>query len=632
MSQPIAIVGTACRFPGGASSPSKLWELLSQPFDVLTNPPPERLNLSRFYHENGEHHGSTDVQGRAYFLSEDIRLFDAAFFRINPKEAEGMDPQQRILLETVYEALEAAGYPLEAVSGTRTSVHVGVMNADYTDIQSRDPETMASHHATGTTRSILSNRISYFFNFKGPSVTVDTACSSSLVALHQAVQGLRSGDATVAVAAGANLILDPAMFIAESSLHMLSPDSQSRMWDKSANGYARGEGFAAVILKPLDRAVADGDPIEGVLREICVNSDGRSEKGITNPNSLAQTALIRETYRRAGLDITADRCQYFECHGTGTLAGDPVEARAIRDAFFPISQEPRESSRIPMYVGSIKTVIGHLEGCAGLAAVLKALGAIKHRTIPPNLHFHELNPDLLPFCQNLEVVTEALPWPEPIKPTSPLRVSVNSFGFGGTNAHAIIEEYHPTEEDTRSRMPHNEQAVFIGPLVVSAQSEKSLVSSVATLVEHIRSHPDMDLEEVAWNLQSRRSVLEHKAFFSGSTRDRLLHFMDRFVAESCGSSVTVPQKRPNTEEPGILGIFTGQGAQWASMGRGLALRSSAFRQCIKQCEETLNALQDPPAWSLYEEMMAEESASRVAEATISQPLCTAIQIGLVELL
>lgn len=632
MSQPIAIVGTACRFPGGASSPSKLWELLSQPFDVLTDLPPERLNLSRFYHENGEHHGSTDVQGRAYFLSEDIRLFDAAFFRINPKEAEGMDPQQRILLETVYEALEAAGYPLEAVSGTRTSVHVGVMNADYTDIQSRDPETMASHHATGTTRSILSNRISYFFNFKGPSVTVDTACSSSLVALHQAVQGLRSGDATVAVAAGANLILDPAMFIAESSLHMLSPDSQSRMWDKSANGYARGEGFAAVILKPLDRAIADGDPIEGVLREICVNSDGRSEKGITNPNSLAQTALIRETYRRAGLDITEDRCQYFECHGTGTLAGDPVEARAIRDAFFPISQEPRESPRTPMYVGSIKTVIGHLEGCAGLAAVLKALVAIKHRTIPPNLHFHELNPDLLPFCQNLEVVTEALPWPGPIKPTSPLRVSVNSFGFGGTNAHAIIEEYHPTEEDTRSRMPHNEQAVFIGPLVVSAQSEKSLVSSVATLVEHIRSHPDMDLEEVAWTLQSRRSVLEHKAFFSGSTRDRLLHFMDRFVAESGGSSAIVPQKRPNTEEPGILGVFTGQGAQWASMGRGLALRSSAFRQCIRQCEETLNALQDPPAWSLYEEMMAEESASRVAEAAISQPLCTAIQIGLLELL
>jgi acyl transferase domain-containing protein len=234
MPEPIAVVGSACRFPGGASSPSKLWDLLVQPRDVLVPFPKDRLNLDRFYHPNGEHHGSTDVAGGAYLLEDDYRAFDASFFNISPREAEGMDPQQRMLLESVYEALESAGYPLDRINGSKTSVHVGVMTADFPDIQLRDSETMAAYHATGTARSILSNRISYFFNLKGPSVTVDTACSSSLVALHQALQGLRAGDATAAVVAGANLILDPAMFIAESSLHMLSRDSRSRMWVRFA--------------------------------------------------------------------------------------------------------------------------------------------------------------------------------------------------------------------------------------------------------------------------------------------------------------------------------------------------------------------------------------------------------------
>lgn len=317
MAEPIAIIGSACRFPGNSTSPSKLWELLREPRDVISSLSGDRLNLERFYNRNGEHHGSTDVRGQSYLLYEDYRAFDAAFFNISPLEADGMDPQQRILLETVYEALEAAGCSLETMSGTMTSVHVGVMNGDYNDIQMRDPETLANYHATATSRSILSNRVSYFFNLHGPSVTVDTACSSSLVALHQAVQALQLGDATSAIVAGVNLILDAGLYIAESTLHMLSPDSRSRMWDKSANGYARGEGFAAILLKPLSRAIADGDNIDAVIRGTGVNSDGRTA-GITMPSAAAQTALIEHTYRNAGLDPIADRCQYFECHGTGT--------------------------------------------------------------------------------------------------------------------------------------------------------------------------------------------------------------------------------------------------------------------------------------------------------------------------
>jgi len=402
MSEPIAIVGTACRFPGSCNSPSKLWELLREPRDVLSDFSSDRLNLSRFYHPNGEHHGSTDVNSKGYLLSEDYRLFDAPFFNINPIEADSMDPQQRILLETVYEALESAGCTLKQIRGSLTSVYVGVMNADYSDIQLRDTEALATHHAIGTARSMLSNRISYFFDLKGPSMTIDTACSSSLVALHQAVQSLRNRDTVSAIVAGANLILDPSMYIAESKLHMLSPDSRSRMWDKSANGYARGEGFAVLFLKLLSDAIDNGDHVEGLIRETGVNSDGRT-RGITMPNAAAQTALIQQTYRNAGLDPIADRCQYFECHGTGTLAGDPVEAQAIRDAFFPVDNEPDKLSAEvseKLLVGSIKTVIGHLEGCAGIAGILKALLAIKNKTIPPNMHFSELNPAISPFYTN----------------------------------------------------------------------------------------------------------------------------------------------------------------------------------------------------------------------------------------
>ncbi|PYI09963.1 hybrid PKS-NRPS [Aspergillus sclerotiicarbonarius CBS 121057] len=630
MGEPIAVVGSACRFPGGATSTSKLWQLLRQPTDVLSHFPPDRLNLDRFYHPDGEHHGSTDVQGQSYLLAEDCSLFDAAFFNINPLEADGIDPQQRILLETVYEAVESAGCTLKALQGSSTSVHVGVMNADYWDLQIRDTETLGTHNATGTARSILSNRISYFFDLKGPSMTIDTACSSSLVGLHLAVQGLRNGDATAAIVAGANLILDPAMYIAESSLHMLSPDSRCRMWDKDANGYARGEGFAALLLKPLSRAIQDGDQIEGIIRETGVNSDGRT-KGITMPSAAAQTALIRQTYCRAGLDPVLDRCQYFECHGTGTLAGDPVEARAIRDAFFPDEQtELRSSDRL--FVGSIKTVIGHLEGCAGLAGVLKALLAIRYETIPPNMHFNDLNPSVAPFYGNLKVPTESTPWPLPAA-QAPRRASVNSFGFGGTNAHAIIESYHPpAAESGEAQRPDGER--FVGPLVFSAQTGNSLVSIVKRFERYIDSNPELDLEQLAYALQAR-TTFPTRSFFSGSTRTRLLQFMNKFVSDaeagSTSSAGTRAQLINEKEIPGVLGVFTGQGAQWASMGRGLIQSSPLFRASLERSEQVLRRLPDGPSWSLIQELTAEEG-SRLPEAEFAQPLCTALQIAMVDLL
>ncbi|KAL4759444.1 uncharacterized protein BDW70DRAFT_161729 [Aspergillus foveolatus] len=631
----IAIVGSACRFPGQSDSPSKLWTRLKEPVDLRKTFPPQRLNLARFYHPDGEHHGSTDVRGTSYLLSEDPRQFDASFFNINPREAEGMDPQQRLLLETAYEALEAAGYSLEAMNGSKTSVHVGVMNSDFSNIQLRDPEVLPTYNATGTAISILSNRLSYFFNLKGPSVTIDTACSSSLVALHQAVQGLRAGDATAAIVAGANLIFDPAMYIAESSLHMLSPDSCSRMWDKDANGYARGEGVGVLLLKPLSRAIMDGDHVEAVIRSTGVNSDGRT-KGITMPNAASQTELIRQTYRDAGLDPIRDRCQYFECHGTGTAAGDPIEARAVHDAFFLTETGTASNTLIPdgkLYVGSVKTIIGHLEGCAGIAGVLKAVLAIKNRTIPPNMHFHEPNPKVVPFCNRLEIATVPIPWPDTGR--SPMRASINSFGFGGTNAHAIIEGYDALSSPIREATITPDD-LFIGPLLFSANSSTSLVANVKNMAERIKSDPSIDLESLVWTLYARRSVLPVKAFFTGGTVQRLLNFIDRFVAESeetTNSTAGIKYQPLNpTETPGILGIFTGQGAQWASMGFSLLQQNHVFRAAIERCQAALATLHDGPAWSLVDELVKGAGESRIGEAALSQPLCTALQIGLVDML
>ena len=346
-----------------------------------------------------------------------------------------MDPQQRQLLEVVYEAMESANMTLEQMRGTPTAVYVSLMCDDYAGVIFSDKESVPIYGATGAARSILSNRISYFYDWSGPSYTIDSACSSSLVAVHQAVQQLWNGECSVALAAGANLILSPRMFIAESNLKMLSPNGRCRMWDADGDGYARGEGIAAVLLKRLSDAIADGDHIEYLLRETHVNHGGRST-GLTVPNPVAQVNLIWETYRKAGLDLTRaeDRPQYFQAHGTGTKVGDLNETTAIHDGFFK-GHETYEK----LYVGSIKSIVGHSEGAAGIAAaLLEACLAIKHGVIPPNLHFDKLNPNLEPFYDRLEVPTQPILWPA----TGALRrASVNSFGFGGTNAHAIFKNY-----------------------------------------------------------------------------------------------------------------------------------------------------------------------------------------------
>jgi acyl transferase domain-containing protein len=661
VSEPIAIVGSSCRFAGGVTSTSKLWTLLQSPRDLSREIPRQRFNIDGFYHPDGEYHGTTNSP-KGYWLDQDHRVFDSSFFSITPKETEAIDPQQRMLLEVVYEALESSGYALHQWSTNKVAVFAGVMTADYDTLQQRDDLTSNQYLATGNARSIISNRISYFFNFQGPSVTIDTACSSSLVALHQAVLSLRSGESDMACVTGSNLMLTPEQFIVESSLHMLSSSGHCRMWDADADGYARGEGIAAMFIKPLSRALSDGDHIEAVIRETGVNSDGRT-RGITMPNPEAQARLINDTYRKTGLDPKKpeDRCQYFEAHGTGTHAGDPREAAAIEDAFFGLvsrrdtdtakaNSSDEVSSSQKLIVGSVKTVIGHTEGAAGLAGVFKVVQSMRHGFIPPNLHIQSLNPSVEPFYANLYVPIHLLRWPSPPR-GQPYRASVNSFGFGGTNSHAIIERYEPMIHDRTARFfspsvlntrpitsPKDDDFLPVClPLVLSASSQKSLVTVVQSYREYVAQldNDESYQGELGWNTFKRRTALQYRVTVSpGSSRSDLLQSLDSLLAkaqQSMSAKLGIRAHSVNGKQR-ILGIFTGQGAQWATMSRGLIQTSNVYRDTIRNLDRILSTCPHPPAWSLEQEILSEDDFSRLSKAAIAQPVCTALQIAQVDLL
>ncbi|KAK2596713.1 hypothetical protein QQS21_006228 [Conoideocrella luteorostrata] len=629
--EPIAIIGLAHRFPGGANDPSKLWALLNSGRDISRAPSADRLCLRKFYHPDATRHGSSPVL-KSYFLDEDPRMFDAGFFHISPLEAVAMDPQQRLLLETVYEATETAGIGLEKFRGSRCSVFVGVMTGDYYDLQARDPDDLSPYTASGASRAILANRISYFFDLSGTSICLDTACSSSLVALNLAVQELRNGISDTAIVAGSNLIFGPEMYITESKLHMLSPTGKCKMWDASADGYARGEGVAALLLKPLSQALRDNDPVQAVIRNTGVNSDGRTP-GITMPSAKAQARLIQETYRAAGLDPMnpTDRCQYFEAHGTGTKVGDPIEARGIFESFF--TPECTRGSKLDrLVVGSVKTVLGHLEGCAGLAGIIKVVLAMKYDMIPPNLHLNRLNPEIECFQHALQIPKHPISWRVPVE-GQPKRASVNSFGFGGTNAHAIIESY----ETNRNLSHQKEDNYSFGLIVLSADCEKSLTENIRQLAAYIRKNLDANLRDIAWTLWARHNALSFRKAFSETSREKLLAALEEAASNSPDTNGTPMGVRTSPlispqEGFGILGIFTGQGAQWQGMGRALLTSSLVFKESIGLCDQSLSTLHDAPSWSLARELMANEATSRMSEAEISQPATTAIQIGLVNVL
>lgn len=631
--EPIAIIGSGCRFPGSASSPSRLWELLHNPKDVVSKPPIKRFNIDSFYHRDGTHHGTTNHR-ESYYLEEDVAVFDAPFFNISPSEAECMDPQQRLLLETVYEAIERAGLRLDLLQGSSTGVFCGYMNHDWGNIMSADMEAVPALSVPGMASSILSNRVSFFFDWNGPSMTIDTACSGSLVAFHQAVEALQKGDCSLAVAAGSNLILIPDSSIAESTMHMLSPTSRSYMWDDRADGYARGEGVAAVLLKRLSDAVRDGDKIECLVRATGVNSDGRTI-GLTMPSNVAQQKLIRDTYARAGLnpDDPKDRCQYLEAHGTGTPAGDPQEAQAIYDAFFQNAAAPVASdSEDVLYVGSIKTVIGHTEAASGIASIIKASLALQNGVIPPNLNFRRFNPEVAPFSSHLRVPVSPLPWPE-IPHGTPRRVSVNSFGFGGTNAHAILESF---DASVPSNSSVSAFPVIVLPFVFSAASAKTLGFVLEQYRQYLQANPRVDLPDLAFSLMAKRSAFSHRLILTATSAEELCQKIQEELKNreaNCPSTVEWrPRHGPKNKK--IIGVFTGQGAQWPQMCLDLIETSPKAKSWLDELQKSLEELPGEwrPDFSLFNELSKPEATSRLNTSIISLTLRTALQIIQVKLL
>ncbi|MBT7297887.1 MAG: polyketide synthase, partial [Victivallales bacterium] len=419
-SEPIAIVGMGCRFPGGASSPTRYWQLLRDGKDAIGEIPPERWDVDDFYDPD------RGAPGRMYTrwggFIEQIDEFDADFFGISPREATRVDPQHRLLLEVAWEALEDAGIPPESLSQTGTGVYVGVIANDYALLQSRDLDDIDVFSGTGSSHAILANRVSYALNLRGPSITLDTACSSSLVTVHLACQSLRRQETDMALAAGVNLILSPEMTVALSKAHMMSPDGRCKAFDASADGYVRGEGCGVVVLKRLSDARRDGDRILAAVRGTAVNHDGRSN-GLSAPNGPAQEEVIRAAL--ADGHVAPGEVGYIETHGTGTRLGDPIEMDALANVFAPGHTADR-----PLRLGSVKTNIGHLESAAGVAGLIKAVLVLQNGQIPPHLHLKTPNPLLrmesIPFI----IPTQLASWPQS---EIPRRAGVSSFGFGGTN-------------------------------------------------------------------------------------------------------------------------------------------------------------------------------------------------------
>lgn len=395
-SEPIAIIGMSCRFPGGASEPARLWDVLSSGQSAWSEVPKDRFNMEAFHLEGDPHSSTTNTPG-GHFLDSDVATFDCSFFEIKPTEARAMDPQQRLTLELAYEAFENAGFTVSQIWGSSTGVYIGQWSSDYSEIMARDPENQELYHTLGTGAAITSNRVSFFFNLRGPSFTVDTGCSASLVALHNAVQSLRSGESTMSLVGGVNVLLDPQRFTYQSKLKMFSPDGRSFSFDERANGYGRGEGCGCVVLKPLSLAIKDGNAIRAVIRNSALNQDGRTPQGISVPNGEAQEELIRRAYAEAGL-VPAET-DYVEAHGTGTAVGDPIEAKAIAN----VLARPREATQGPLIMGSVKGNIGHTESAAGIAGLIKSVLMLENQAVAPQVNYEKPNPKIPLHSWNLKV-------------------------------------------------------------------------------------------------------------------------------------------------------------------------------------------------------------------------------------
>ncbi len=603
--EPIAIIGIGCRFPG-ADGPAAFWQELSGGVDAISEVPADRWDVDAFYNPDPSVPG-TAVTRRAGFLPK-VDEFDFQFFGISPRESAQMDPQQRLLMEVAWEALEDAGQVPERLAGSDTGVFVGIATTDYANLRGSQMQLVDAYSGTGNALSIAANRLSYFYDFHGPSIAIDTACSSSLVAVHLACRSLRDGECAVALAGGVNVILSPALMINFTKATLMAPDGRCKTFDAGADGYVRGEGAGMVVLKPLSRALADNDPIYAVIRGTAINQDGRTN-GLIAPNRHSQEAVIAAAYRRAGL--SPGTAQYVEAHGTGTFLGDAIEANALgtvlSDGRPPGSQ---------CLIGSVKTNIGHLEAAAGVAGLIKVALALQHRAIPPSLNFAEPNPEIPFDSLPVRVAQTLTPWPNN---GGRAIASMSSFGMGGTNAHAVLTEAPQARATATERVTTPDRAEL---LPLSARSPEALAALADRYESALASGAAFD--DLCYTAGARRGHYEHRLSVVADSPAAMSECLDAYRHGQSRPGFSVGQCRPG-QRPRVVFAFPGQGSQWHGMGRRLQAEEPAFRDALAACDR---AIKTYLGHSVLKELAKDEE---LTDISLIQPAIFAMQVALAAL-
>ncbi|MGF1512797.1 MAG: beta-ketoacyl synthase N-terminal-like domain-containing protein [Elainellaceae cyanobacterium] len=609
--EPIAIVGMGCRFPGGVTDSESYWQLLSNGVDAITEIPSDRWDTEAYYDP------IPNVPGKIYtrcggFLTE-IDQFDPMFFGISPREAEHVDPQQRLLLEVSWEALEQAGIAPDQLRGSQTGIFVGSCSDDYSrfSIYSGDPSRIDAYNSLGNARSITAGRLAYLLDFQGPAIQLDTACSSSVLAVHLACKSLRSRECNLALAGGVNLMLSPEVMIGLCQLNALSQEGRCKTFDAAADGYVRGEGCGVVVLKRLSDAIASEDNILALVRGSAVNHDGRSN-GLTAPNGLAQESLLRQALSNAKVEPC--QVQYVEAHGTGTSLGDPIEVNALGKV---LSQG--RSADQPLMIGSVKTNIGHLEGAAGIASLIKVVLSLQHQQIPPHLHLKTLNSHIPWGRLPIKIPQQLTPWATEAEPR---RAGVSSFGISGTNVHLVVEE----APQLQSTQPDVDRPLHL--LALSAKSEQSLEQITRRYEEYLIANPTLSVGDICSTANVGRSHFSHRlAVMAASTaelREKISAVVVNQAADGTASGII-----QNHDCPKIAFLFTGQGSQYWGMGQQLYETQPVFRQTLDQCDLILRQYLEK---SLVEVLYSTSVDSTLLDETAyTQPTLFALEYSLFQL-
>nr|CAD19090.1 StiF protein [Stigmatella aurantiaca Sg a15] len=607
--EPIAIVGMACRYPGGVKDSDSYWDLLKRGGDAVTEIPAARWDINAFYDPNQDSPGKTTTRWGGFL--DDVEGFDPHLFGISPREAASMDPHQRLFLEVAWEALENAGQQTDRLAGSKTGVFVGLYTSDYSPVVLSDLNAINVYTGTGTANNVAAGRLSYLLDLQGPSFVVDTACSSSLVAVHLACQSLLNRECRMAVVGGVTLLLTPLTLVMASKMQLMAADGRCKTFDSRADGIAMGEGCGVVILKRLSDAQADGDRILAVIKASAINQDGRTN-GLTAPSGASQQVLLRQALTRAG--ISPSQVTYVEAHGTGTPLGDPIEVEALAE----VIGQPRPSGP-PCVLGSVKANLGHTGAAAGVAGLIKVVLSMQNEAIPPQLHYRELNSNISLENTSLVIPKELHPWPAG---KGPRIAGISAFGWSGTNAHVLVEEA-PAAPKARAAV---ERPVHL--LTLSARTEAALREFAERVKTYVSAHADLPIADLCYSANTGWSKFEHHLAVPAGTTAQLSERLSAFLEGQPQAGTSYGQVT-GRRGPGVAFLFTGQGSQYAGMGRQLYQTQPTFRRALDRCDELLRPLLGRSILSvIYPEA---GQASPIDETAFTQPALFAFEWALAEL-